>query len=474
MWYQRGRPLAYLTGLLMGLALFLIFSYSLGETENVFHRRPLGFPQLVSVDPLPEIGEAMCEWTPASASSPPLALQQGSSAPPSSPSSRQAVPSVAVRTAAAKRGPVRVIRDPYAAYSAVAVDPVRNEVILTDENLFSILTYDRLENTPLTASMSEPKRMIRGENTQLEYLCSVYVDPVNGDIYALNNDTTNFLNVFSRQARGDTAPIRSLETPHTTFGIAVDEKNQEILLTIQDDAAVLSYRKAAQGKDSPIRVLQGEHTQMADPHGIALDPKNDLIFVTNWGTVNVHKPPESGPAVGGLGRSEGKENWPIPRNYSVPGSGIFLPPSITVYTRGSSGDTAPLRVIQGPKTQLNWPTAVAVDPERGELFVANDPTHSILVFRSDAHGDVAPIRVLQGPKTYIQNPTGVYLDLKNDELWVANFGNHSATVYRRGASGDTPPLRMIRSGPLGAPTPVLGNAHALAYDSRREEILVSN
>jgi hypothetical protein len=89
-------------------------------------------------------------------------------------------------------------------------------------------------------------------------------------------------------------------------------------------------------------------------------------------------------------------------------------------------------------------------------------------------GDVAPARVLKGPKTNIQNPTGVYLDLKNDELWVANFGNHSATVYRRGASGDTPPLRTIRSGPAAEPALGIGNPHPVAYDSKREEILVPN
>src|SRR5258706_480733 len=115
------------------------------------------------------------------------------------------------------------------------------------------------------------------------------------------------------------------------------------------------------------------------------------------------------------------------------------------HRRKEPGDAAPTRMIQGSKTQLNWPTALAFDPERSELYVANDPADSVLVFKADASGDVAPIRVLHGPKTLIKNPTGVNLDLKNDELWVANFGNHTATVYNRGANGDTPPLRVIQS-----------------------------
>jgi DNA-binding beta-propeller fold protein YncE len=405
----------------------------------------------------------MCQWLPASASSSLVAaLEQERAA-------REAAPAEADKTEAAKRKPLRTIHDSYAAYSAVAVDSAHNEVVLADENLFSLMTYDRLENTPPKASMSEPKRLIHGMNSELEFTCAVYVDPANGDIYAVNNDTLEKLVVFSRKARGDVSPDRLLETPHTTAGIVVNETDQEMLLTVQNPASVIAYHKSAQGKDKPFRVLQGQRTLLADPHGIAIDPNKDLIFVTNWGSVMERKPaePGSGGTIGILGPL-------IPgTGVLVPGSGKSLPPSISVYARKASGDTAPLRVIQGPKTQLNWPAAIAIDPERGELYVANDPSNSIAVFPAEASGDVAPIRVLQGPKTLLTNPTSMYLDLKNDELWVTNFGNHAATVYKRGASGDTAPLRMIRSGPLNAPAPMLSNPHTMAFDSKRDELLVA-
>lgn len=452
--------------LLAVIAAIVAFGRSGSEAAGAMPK-PAGYPQLVSVQPLPDGGE-MCQRVSASAGSTLFAAmrQQGAAG--------EAASTEAGRAEVAKRKPVRIIHDPYSAYSAVAVDPTHNEVVMTDENLFGIVTYDRLENTPPTAKMSEPKRIIQGMNTDIEFQCSLYVDPTNGDIYAVNNDTLGKLVVFSRESHGNVAPARYIEAPHTTFGIAVDETNQEMMLTIQDDAAVVTFRKSAKGLDSPVRTLQGVHTGLADPHGIAVDPMNDRMFVSNWGSVNVHKPPESGPIQGTLGRGVGRANWPVGRDYAVPGSGKFVPPSITVYPRTASGDTAPSQVIEGSKTQLNWPTALAEDPGHGELYVANDPSHSILVFKSDATGDVAPIRVLQGPKTLIQNPTGVYLDLKNDELWVANFGNHTAAAYKRTASGDTPPLRVIRAGPVGAPAPMMGNPNALAYDSKREELLVAN
>jgi DNA-binding beta-propeller fold protein YncE len=167
-------------------------------------------------------------------------------------------------------------------------------------------------------------------------------------------------------------------------------------------------------------------------------------------------------------------NWPLDRDFAVPGSGQTLPPSISVHAKNASGNTPPLRVIQGPRTGLNWPTGIAIDPERGDLYVSNDTTDSILVFDADASGDVAPRRVLKGPRTGMKNPTSVALDFKNREMWVANFGNHTATAYRIDAQGDVAPLRTIRAAPQGTPSLMIGNPGAVAYDTRREEILTPN
>src|SRR5690349_21088846 len=50
------------------------------------------------------------------------------------------------QTTVLQRAPARVIKDQYSAFSAVAVDLNRNEIILEDENLAQITVYDRLEN----------------------------------------------------------------------------------------------------------------------------------------------------------------------------------------------------------------------------------------------------------------------------------------------------------------------------------------
>jgi DNA-binding beta-propeller fold protein YncE len=338
------------------------------------------------------------------------------------------------------------------------------------------MTYNRTENTPPTATMSEPKRVIGGLNTWIEFQCGVYVDQATGDIYAVNNDTVNKLVIFSRQAKGNVAPDRIINTPHTTYGIAVDEDHQELFLTVQEAAAVSVYPKMAKLDESPIRLLEGDHTGLGDPHGIAVDPQRNLLFVANFGSVAQHRKPEPsgrGGGGGGFGGSE-KANWPVAREGSVPGSGQFTGAAITIYPRDASGDTAPVRTIRGAKTQLDWPTALALDTKRGELYVANDTGDSILVFDETADGDVAPKRVIKGAKSMVKSPTGVFFDSKHDEVWSANFGNHSATVYEATASGDAAPLRVIRSAPIETPTPNLGNAYAPAYDPKRDEILIPN
>lgn len=424
-----------------------------------------GDAQLVSYQPLPEMqgGEACL---PISASvSPNLvsALWQQNQF------SARAVTTEALQagaTATSTRRPLRVIRDPYAAYSSVAVDLERDEVVVTDENLFQILVYDRLANSSPTAR-TEPKRVISGLNTKIEFQCGLYIDQETGDIYAVNNDTMRTLLVFSRQAKGDVKPDRELATPQGTFGIAVDEEAQELFLSVQHDNAVVVFRKLASQQEAPIRLLQGDRTGLADPHGMALDTKNGLIFVVNHGSVRRTSPSDSG-------TGSRKENWPLGRDMVVPGSGRFVLPSITVYPKNASGNTPPLRVIEGPRTQLNWPTGIVIDSENGDLFVANDMLDSILVFNSSADGDVAPIRILGGVNTGIKNPTGLFLDTKNNELWVTNFGNHTVTVYPSGAGGNTPPLRTIRSAPVGEPSLMIGNPGAVEFDTKRKEILVPN
>ena len=117
---------------------------------------------------------------------------------------------------------------------------------------------------------------------------------------------------------------------------------------------------------------------------------------------------------------------------------------------------------------------MSLDTDSGELYVANDVEHSIIVFNETDKGDVPPKRVIKGKKTGLRNPTGVSVDKKNKELWVSNLGNSSATCYSLTANGDVAPLRTIRSAPAGKVSLKFGRTEAVAYDSKRQELLVPN
>ncbi len=398
-----------------------------------------------------------------------FAMQQAPAARPAAPAAGPvSVPTAAKKAQVAARKAMFRIHDKYPQFSAVAVDESRNEVVMADENLFQMLVYDRTTNTPAKAAMSEPKRQIAGSETFLELQCAVYIDPKNGNIYSLNNDTERHMTVWDRTQKGNVPPLWKLHTPMGSFGLAVDEQNDLLLITGQRYNVIAAYPKTAREEDSPSWIIWGEKTMLADPHGIALDTKRNEIFVNNFGTTSKQRPLRPGEDPLKVATA-GNNQYDI----YIPGSSHFLPVSITVYDRSARNDAAPKRIITGPHTQLNWPTGMFVDAERGELYVANDGGTSILVFKTDAVGDAAPIRVLKGPHTDLAYPSSVYVDLKNDELWVANFGNHKATVYKRTAEGDTAPIRQIRSAPEGTPAPSLANVR-IGYDTKREQILAPN
>jgi DNA-binding beta-propeller fold protein YncE len=115
---------------------------------------------------------------------------------------------------------------------------------------------------------------------------------------------------------------------------------------------------------------------------------------------------------------------------------------------------------------------VAVDEVNNEIIVANNGDSSVLVFARTAAGDVQPKRVIRGPLTGIKGPMGIAV--AKDEIWVANFGDHTALVFPRLAAGNVAPRRILRNAPAGKETSGFGNPYAVAYDTKRKEVLVPN
>ncbi len=361
--------------------------------------------------------------------------------------------------------PMRVISDPYPTLHSVVVDAERNKVFFSDPNRHTLWSYDRLAASPGRREV-EPLTGIRGPSTGMMFIAAVTLDREKQEIYTVDNDIGDRLMVFPYDAAGNVKPKRVLDVPHQAWGISISDARNEFAVTIEAPREIVIYRKGAEGHEAPLRTIRGPATHLGDPHGIFYDDTNNELVVSNHGNQGGRTPPPGdGPA-----RQRGSR---VTEGQTIAG-GRFDEPSITFYPADARGDVAPIRQIQGEKTGLNWPMALDVDRSRNEVAVANDGDSSIRIFRRTDTGNAAPVRVIKGPRTLINGPMGVAYDLKNSELWVANYGDHTALAFPIIATGNVAPKRILRNAPAGAPTVGFGNPGAVAYDSRRDEILVPN
>jgi hypothetical protein len=136
--------------------------------------------------------------------------------------------------------------------------------------------------------------------------------------------------------------------------------------------------------------------------------------------------------------------------------------AIIAFNGGADGETAPLRVIQGPRTALHQPWALAVDDPHQELIAADYGNSQVLTYAIDANGDVAPKRVIGGAKTGMRGVLGLAVDPERSLVVVAarairsrseGAGLYSAAfkaerfgglfIFNRADNGDIPPRAAI-------------------------------
>jgi DNA-binding beta-propeller fold protein YncE len=348
--------------------------------------------------------------------------------------------------------PVRSIADPYSSLHSVAVDSDNNRVLMSDSNRGGLLFYDRLAG--VSSKITEPVSQVRGPATGMMFVAGVALDSANREIFAVNNDIGDRMEVFPYDAEGNVKPKRILFVPHGSWGVALNSKRDEVAISVEHPNTVVVYRREATLGDAPLRVLHGPKTGLDDPHGIVFDEEHNEISVANHG------------------------NWaPLTRAESLEGElkgGRFDLPSITTYGGEAAKDESPLRRIQGKRTELNWPMGMSLDTVHDEVGVASYGNDSVLIFRRADQGDVVPLRVIHGSRTGISGPMGISIDTKNDEIWVTNYRDHAAVVFARTAEGNVAPKRVLRNAPPGTPAVGFGNPGAVAYDSKRDQILVPN
>jgi hypothetical protein len=167
---------------------------------------------------------------------------------------------------------------------------------------------------------------------------------------------------------------------------------------------IAGFARLANGDAAPVRRIAGQATLISRAdHDLEYDSVNDEFIVGN---------PEGG--------------------------------AILVFRGGSSGEEPPVRVIQGPHTEINDPGyGTFVDPVHNELFVCEK--EYILVFSRTAKGDIPPLRIIKGQNTLLKNARGIQVDPVRNIIFAAT--NNGVLVFDRTANGDVAPRAAIK-GPM--------------------------
>jgi hypothetical protein len=214
---------------------------------------------------------------------------------------------------------------PLRTISGLTFNPIGLAVDLVHDELFvvgagTVRVYSR------TASGDVPLRTVLGPFTQLNQASGIALDLIHDEM-VIANAAGNIITTFPRTANGNVTPLRVIQGPNTGLnfvnGVALDLVNDEIFALSRSSSAVTVYPRTATGNVSPSRIIQGNNTGLNLPAGISLDLVDDELVVAN--------------TVGGLGQG-----------------------SVTVYRRGASGNTFPLRTLFGQPTGLNFPDGVTL------------------------------------------------------------------------------------------------------------------
>jgi len=274
--------------------------------------------------------------------------------------------------------------------------------------------------------------------------------PPTGLMVVSNFNATGLL-VFAVGASGDTAPLRSISGPATTFdalrGVAV--AGNEIIVVDQNAGAVDVFPVSANGDVAPIRRIAGGATGLATASGILVFG-GEIYVGQQSGSIAVFPLAGQGNiaptrTITGFGQSHylAIANGEI---YATDFSG-----RVVVFPATTSGAVVPTRIIAGAATGLDSPTGIFI--HNGEIFVASLNNSHIRVFAQSANGDVAPLRVISGASTALSRPD--QLAIFGGEIYAANFAGNIVTVYPVGANGNVAPTRTIAgpstklSNPLG-------------------------
>ena len=270
---------------------------------------------------------------------------------------------------------------------------------------------------------------------------------------------------FARLANGNVKPTRNIfgqktQITRSIHNFAWDPVKDELVVPQFQAQAILFFRGGANGDEAPTRIIQGPDVKIPNLDKLVIDPVHREIFV---GVYNEY-----------------------PRREFV-----------AVYSLDASGNAPPLRVIEGPDTQLRGGrngASMAVDPLTNRLFVSGGGR--LLIFNRTDSGNVKPRAFLRPPKNagiggvFIYPEKGLLFasvsPRDNEDSRNANegrapagvddnrsYGQYSENkylgVWSVNDTGETPPRWTIATPPNGPLRDPVGTA---VVDAKRQDVFI--
>src|ERR1700680_2560671 len=99
-------------------------------------------------------------------------------------------------------------------------------------------------------------------------------------------------------------------------------------------------------------------------------------------------------------------------------------PQIAAFARLAGENTPPVRALEGQKTLISRTMhGFSYNTRRDEIVIMSPLAQAVLIFRGGANGEEPPVRVIQGPHTQIQGGAGqgndkVSIDPVNNEIYI--------------------------------------------------------
>jgi DNA-binding beta-propeller fold protein YncE len=262
----------------------------------------------------------------------------------------------------------------------------------------------------------------------------------------------------------------------------------EIFITNWSNDSVTVYSRTATGAVTPVRTIR---TGLSSPFSVIVDQLDNEVIVSNncrdsscggyYGSVEVYDlnanyPNDTpkrtiGGSAAGLFHCTGMALDLLRGELYVANDDSS---TIVVFPRTANGNVAPTRTIEGAATELNGPTAVTFDLFHDEIIIVNKVNGSggaglITVYPRSSNGNASPVRSIGGSLTGFNLPVGMDLDLLRDEIVVANAYSNSVVVFPRTATGDVAPSRILQGASTGLCIPT-----GILVDPINNEIVVAN